>query len=87
MKKILGIVTIAAVLTSCGGGNTDTNITTAGGQDSIKRAFDSVQLTGDTSSMNKAIGDTTSASGGHGAGSGSSVGGGNTGGPQKKGGQ
>ena len=83
MKKVLTIITIAAGLTACGGGNTET--TKAVGEDSIKRAFDSVKQTGDTSALNKAMGDTTSASGIHGAGSGSGVGGGKSGGPQKKG--
>ena len=87
MKKVLTIAFVAASLASCGGGNTGTNNAPMGGEDSLKRAFDSVQLTGDTSSMNKAMGDTTSASGIHGAGSGSRVGGGKTGGPQSKGGK
>ncbi len=84
MKKILAIVTIAAASASCGGGNNETN---TGGEDSVKRAFDSVQQTGDTSAMNMPMGDTTSASGIHGGGSGSGVGGGNSGEPQKKGGK
>jgi hypothetical protein len=81
MKKLLAIVTIAGTLCSCGGGNGEAS---TGTEDSVKRAFDSVQQTGDTSAMNGVMGDTTSASGIHGAGSGSRVGGGNTGGPQKK---
>jgi hypothetical protein len=81
MKNLLAIVTLACSLCSCGGGNSDAN---TGSEDSVKRAFDSVQQTGDTSAMNGVMGDTTSASGVHGAGSGSRVGGGNTGAPQKK---
>lgn len=84
MKKLVAIVTIAVSLTACGGGNTEAN---TGGEDSLKRVFDSVQQTGDTSAMNGVMGDTTSASGSHGAGSGSRVGGGNSGGPQKKSGE
>ncbi|MCW3112998.1 MAG: hypothetical protein JWR18_1394 [Segetibacter sp.] len=81
MKKLLAIATIAASLTACGGGN---NEATTVGEDSMQKAFDSVQQTGDTSAMNGVMGDTTSASGTHGAGSGSGVGGGKSGGPQKK---
>lgn len=82
MKRILAIVAIAVGFTACeGDGGTESS--TTGGPDSLKRAFDSVQQTGDTSAMNRPIGDTTSASGIHGAGSGSRVGGGKTGGPQK----
>ena len=82
MKKLVVIFSIAASLTACGGGKTETN---TGGEDSVKRAFDSVQQTGDTSALNRPMGDTTSASGIHGAGSGSRVGGGKTGGPQQSG--
>ncbi len=81
MKKMLAIVTIGGLLVACGGGNNET--TTSSG-DSVKRAFDSVQQTGDTSAMNGVMGDTTSASGVHGAGSGSRVGGGKSGAPQEK---
>lgn len=84
MKKLLAIVTVAACLTACGGSNNQSN---AGGEDSLKRASDSVKQTGDTSSLNKPLGDTTSASGVHGSGSGSEVGGGKSGEPQKKGGK
>ena len=84
MKKLLAIALIAATLTACGGGNNEAN---TGGEDSVKKAFDSVQQTGDTSALNGPMGDTTSASGIHGAGSGSNVGGGNSGAPQKKGGK
>ena len=84
MKKVLAIITIAGCLTACGGGNSESTTT---GEDSMKRAFDSVQQTGDTSSMNSVMGDSTSASGTHGEGSGSRVGGGKTGEPQKKSGQ
>lgn len=84
MKKLIGILTIASVFTACGGGNSGEN---TGGEDSLKRAFDSVQQTGDTSAMNSVMGDSTSSSGIHGAGSGSRVGGGKSGEPQKKGGQ
>ena len=83
MKKLLAIVTITTIFCSCGGGN---NEATTGGEDSVKRAFDSVQQTGDTTALNGVMGDTTSASGVHGAGSGSRVGGGKSGEPQKKGG-
>lgn len=84
MKKVIGIFVIAGVFAACGGGNSGAN---TGGEDSLKRAFDSVQQTGDTSAMNGVMGDTTSASGMHGAGSGSRVGGGKSGAPQKKGGK
>ena len=82
MKKLLAMVTIAALFTACGGGKSDTNVA---GPDSLKRAADSIKQTGDTSALNSVMGDTTSSSGIHGGGSGAGVGGGNTGGPQKKG--
>jgi hypothetical protein len=82
MKKILAIIAMAGTLTSCGGGNNGEANT--GGEDSVKRAFDSIQQTGDTSALNTVMGDTTSASGIHGAGSGSRVGGGKSGEPQGK---
>ena len=84
MKRIIAIVAIAVSLTACGGSDS-TETSTAGGPDSLKKAFDSVQQTGDTSALNRPMGDTTSASGIHGAGSGSRVGGGKSGGPQKNG--
>lgn len=84
MKKVIGIFAIVTVFASCGGGNSDAK---TGGEDSVKRAFDSVQQVGDTSAMNGVMGDTTSASGVHGGGSGSGVGGGKSGEPQKKGGK
>ncbi|MCW3079088.1 hypothetical protein [Segetibacter sp.] len=84
MKKVLSIVIIAASLTACGGGNSESG--TVGG-DSAQKAFDSVQQTGDTSALNSVMGDSTSASGIHGQGSGSRVGGGKSGEPQKQGGK
>lgn len=80
MKKALSILAITAVFAACGGGN-NSNVNTG---DSLKRAADSIEQTGDTSALNSVMGDTTSASGIHGAGSGSNVGGGKSGGPQKK---
>ena len=79
--------------TACGGGSSDTGETgnsgesPATGMDSMSKATDSVMQTGDTSALNSAMGDSTSASGSHGQGSGSKVGGGNTGGPQGQKGQ
>jgi hypothetical protein len=81
MKKILAVITIAGTLVACGGGNEEAN---TGGEDSVKRAFDSIQQTGDTTALNGVMGDTTAASGTHGAGSGSRVGGGKSGEPQEK---
>ena len=81
MKRVIGILTITAFFAACGGGD-NTEVNTG---DSVKRAADSIQQTGDTSALNSVMGDTTSASGIHGAGSGSGVGGGNSGGPQQKG--
>ncbi|MCW3105831.1 MAG: hypothetical protein JWQ09_337 [Segetibacter sp.] len=81
MKRVIAILTITAFFTACGGGN-NSNVNTG---DSVKRAADSIKQTGDTSAMNQVMGDTTSASGIHGAGSGSEVGGGKSGGPQEKG--
>lgn len=83
MKKLIGLFTLASVFAACGGNGGEIT----GGEDSVKRAFDSVQQTGDTSNMYGVMGDTTSASGIHGAGSGSGVGGGKSGEPQRKGGQ
>jgi hypothetical protein len=80
MKKILAVLTIAG-LVACGGGESETDTS---GDNSMQRAADSAQLTGDTSSMNQPMGDSTSASGIHGAGSGSRVGGGKTGAPQER---
>lgn len=84
MKKVLTIVIIAASLTACGGGN---NESAPVGGDSLKKASDSINQTGDTSALNSVMGDSTSASGIHGEGSGSRVGGGKTGEPQKQGGK
>jgi len=80
MKKLLAIVTIA-VFTACGGGSSEEGNSAASG-DSMTKATDSAMLTGDTSAMNGNMGDSSSASGIHGAGSGSRVGGGETGKPQ-----
>ena len=81
MKKIMSVFLISVSLTACGGGDNNANVTPA---DSLKRAADSVQQTGDSSDMNKMMGDTTSASGMQGADSGSNVGGGKMANPQKK---
>ncbi|GEO07930.1 hypothetical protein [Segetibacter aerophilus] len=86
MKKILSIILVAATLTACGGGESSESTTNVG-EDSLKKAFDSVQQTGDTTALNRVMGDSTSASGTHGAGSGSRVGGGKSAGPQKQGGK
>jgi|SRR3954454_16009646 len=101
MKRILAIVAIAA-FTACSGGSNDSskvvNESLNGGTkaadgssvataDSLRRASDSTQQTGDTSALNSVRGDSTSASGIHGQGSGSRVGGGKTGAPQGKKGQ
>ncbi|HEX8678283.1 MAG TPA: hypothetical protein VF700_13745, partial [Segetibacter sp.] len=73
MKKLLAIVAIAA-FTACGGGNNGSShggneSTNAGSGDSISRASDSVMQTGDTSALNRRMGDSTSSSGSHGQGS------------------
>jgi hypothetical protein len=70
MKKLLAIIAIAA-FTACGGGNNESSnggneSTNAGSGDSISRASDSVMQTGDTSSLNRSMGDSTSSSGSHG---------------------
>jgi len=81
MKRVLAIFTITTFFAACGGNDSST-VTTG---DSLKRASDSIEQTGDTSALNTVMGDTTSSSGIHGAGSGSRVGGGNSGGPQAQG--
>ena len=87
MKKLLGLVIIAgAVFTSCGGGENDENDESLNKQYMTDTTQTSADLSmGDSTDLNGPFGDTTSASGIHGAGSGSGVGGGKTGAPQKSG--
>lgn len=89
MKRFLAIIAIAA-FTACGGDANDVNrseeltdTTTTSSQARDMNMSDVEARNQDTTDLGGGNrGDSTSASGIHGAGSGSRVGGGNTGGPQ-----
>ena len=83
MKKLLAIVALAGGIVSCGSSQNDESASKQYMTDTTMTSQD--YSMGDTTDLNGPMGDSTSASGIHGAGSGSRVGGGVTGGPQGKG--
>ncbi|MDB5250489.1 MAG: hypothetical protein JWQ40_4883 [Segetibacter sp.] len=82
MKRLLAIAAITAALTACGGEAEDATSEKQYTSDTTQTSADFSM--GDTTDLSGPKGDSTSASGIHGAGSGSRVGGGVSGGAQGK---